>query len=969
MRIFIGVMIFVCFQTSTFAEPVLWFGDGGAGLYTPSNSSGIIHAIDGGSRLMLIWNETAQSSGENSILYQIVTLDGEYELDSPGRISPPDTPIIFGSGGTHDNLGNFFLFWKEPSVNDPHFSRVFFQKIDSNGQLVWGEEGLFLDDFNDNAFWQATIAPNNLGGCYLLTTLKSYAMDSEGGIREDWRWHGQLIEGQRGLNTIDDGEGGFWMVFNVEDDEYVWGHLDYSGARVEDQPVAGGGRAIAGYEGGLIETSTSRNPWPSFDSLGVLRIDERGQYMGGEFHHKFRVERNIGWTDDYKLPSGKIILVYGYYNVMLYDPISNSLPWGMGFRVGIRAAELFSAMELQAGMEEPNILLIFHALDPEANPAQRFYLRVVRPDGELVGNDFDHFDGFGDRASALPDGEGGFWLYGMQSYGYFERHRYLLNRFDSAGNRQFEHDIESPFEYKNGLDGTYTWFDERGVFHTLFSQYTKGIYHIGLNTDGEVVGDPDGRLVVPADSFGLEAVDPQGLTLNERVLYLYRPSHHDTLLPPRLLSFSLSGRLQWTINLDNGFPDIWGYAGMAVDPEQQTAAVLLRHRDPEDISVTKTYVVGVNLADGRRIWQRDGSFRWTEWSDRQHRIVSSGNSFYTVAWQLSDSIYVDKFDADGATDWIEPYAESSEWPIRVFDAAPDGEGGLWVGKWATVRELDSTVVWLTRIGINGERVGNDRAVYALPGQHNENYPLDTESLALITSGRNLWIVPYFSTYLGSNLGVQCLNQDGDMLLGPLGWQPQVIGRYNNSFYADGDREGGLWFFWNNQLDMEVIPRAIHLGEQGEVKLGWPAEGLVVSEQSGYLINSIHRLWDGSYSAVLAGLSPSGTSSQYRFEYIGEHDPAEVSEAEPNPSEFRLTGLYPQPFNDRLRIEFTVPSAGKMDLKLFDLQGRTVIEESFTADKIGHYSRPLQLADQTSGVYFLRLQFENYKISRKIVLLK
>jgi hypothetical protein len=87
------------------------------------------------------------------------------------------------------------------------------------------------------------------------------------------------------------------------------------------------------------------------------------------------------------------------------------------------------------------------------------------------------------------------------------------------------------------------------------------------------------------------------------------------------------------------------------------------------------------------------------------------------------------------------------------------------------------------------------------------------------------------------------------------------------------------------------------------------------------------------------------------------------------SSFELYQAYPNPFNPSTTIEFIVPNAGLVELKVFDLLGReleTLVNEHKNS---GRYSITWNATGRASGIYFYELRSgENFAVKR-VVLLK
>ena len=89
----------------------------------------------------------------------------------------------------------------------------------------------------------------------------------------------------------------------------------------------------------------------------------------------------------------------------------------------------------------------------------------------------------------------------------------------------------------------------------------------------------------------------------------------------------------------------------------------------------------------------------------------------------------------------------------------------------------------------------------------------------------------------------------------------------------------------------------------------------------------------------------------------------------HPSAFSLSTPYPNPFNSTLHIEYSLPLAGQVSLKLYDISGREVafIEGSYRT--AGEYSTVWEVGRLPSGVYLLLLDAGNSTAMAKVVLVK
>jgi polyhydroxybutyrate depolymerase len=107
-------------------------------------------------------------------------------------------------------------------------------------------------------------------------------------------------------------------------------------------------------------------------------------------------------------------------------------------------------------------------------------------------------------------------------------------------------------------------------------------------------------------------------------------------------------------------------------------------------------------------------------------------------------------------------------------------------------------------------------------------------------------------------------------------------------------------------------------------------------------------WSDSFTVIITGLTENETSI---------------------PTEYTLKQNYPNPFNPITNIEFSVPKASEVTLKVLNILGEQV--EILVSDRLsaGSYSYEWDASKLASGLYLYRLQAGNFVKTRKMVLMK
>jgi hypothetical protein len=88
-----------------------------------------------------------------------------------------------------------------------------------------------------------------------------------------------------------------------------------------------------------------------------------------------------------------------------------------------------------------------------------------------------------------------------------------------------------------------------------------------------------------------------------------------------------------------------------------------------------------------------------------------------------------------------------------------------------------------------------------------------------------------------------------------------------------------------------------------------------------------------------------------------------------PEDFRVVGPYPNPFNPETAIQFDLPQATRLNLAIYDVQGRKLVELLDGNLDAGRYTAVWNAADYPSGTYLYRLTSDLETVSGKMVLMK
>ncbi len=88
-----------------------------------------------------------------------------------------------------------------------------------------------------------------------------------------------------------------------------------------------------------------------------------------------------------------------------------------------------------------------------------------------------------------------------------------------------------------------------------------------------------------------------------------------------------------------------------------------------------------------------------------------------------------------------------------------------------------------------------------------------------------------------------------------------------------------------------------------------------------------------------------------------------------PTVYALSQNYPNPFNPTTIIKYSVPKAGLVTIKVFDVLGREVSTLVNQEKMPGNYNAEFDAGSLASGIYFYRMKAGNFVDTKKLVLLK
>jgi hypothetical protein len=88
-----------------------------------------------------------------------------------------------------------------------------------------------------------------------------------------------------------------------------------------------------------------------------------------------------------------------------------------------------------------------------------------------------------------------------------------------------------------------------------------------------------------------------------------------------------------------------------------------------------------------------------------------------------------------------------------------------------------------------------------------------------------------------------------------------------------------------------------------------------------------------------------------------------------PKDYSLSQNFPNPFNPVTKINFALPKQGFVTLKIYDIVGREVQTLVSEMKQAGYYSIDFSGSSLSSGVYFYKIQTDDFVSVKRMVLIK
>ncbi len=186
-----------------------------------------------------------------------------------------------------------------------------------------------------------------------------------------------------------------------------------------------------------------------------------------------------------------------------------------------------------------------------------------------------------------------------------------------------------------------------------------------------------------------------------------------------------------------------------------------------------------------------------------------------------------------------------------------------------------------------------------------------------------------------------------------------------SSFSAASNDGNVVLKWStatetNNQGFEIQRKMTDAGNQKSVwqKIGF-VPGFGTSSESKAYSYKDNELSSGNYIYRLKQVDFNGSFSYSR----------EVNVSVTSPVKFTLEQNYPNPFNPSTTIKYSIPQDGFVKLKIYNLLGQELITLVNSVQKSGRYEVMFDASRFASGVYYYRIETQNFTSIKKMMLIK
>ena len=181
----------------------------------------------------------------------------------------------------------------------------------------------------------------------------------------------------------------------------------------------------------------------------------------------------------------------------------------------------------------------------------------------------------------------------------------------------------------------------------------------------------------------------------------------------------------------------------------------------------------------------------------------------------------------------------------------------------------------------------------------------------------------------------------------------------------------------NQIHRELFRDTINVEDSVGIEFlrGYIINGISSGTDQFYVQMVVDTVDAGDGDYMMSGVYSDDTPPQgdapinYKTKVFFENSSNSLTSGNQIPKEYSLSQNYPNPFNPSTTIKYSLPKDGLVTMKIYDLAGREVAKLVNEVKKAGNYQVQFNASNLASGVYFYRIQSNDFVMTKRMVLIK
>ena len=207
-------------------------------------------------------------------------------------------------------------------------------------------------------------------------------------------------------------------------------------------------------------------------------------------------------------------------------------------------------------------------------------------------------------------------------------------------------------------------------------------------------------------------------------------------------------------------------------------------------------------------------------------------------------------------------------------------------------------------------------------------------------------------------------QNFDLTVNSINDVPQILNPLNDIEILEGDYQDYLYVDLSNvfiDVDIEIMD-----SDALSYNVSNSNTDVILTQTVDSLLQ-IQFLTSGESDIYIQAVDQYGESVSDTINVVVQ----EVLSADDSvfPEIYNISNIYPNPFNPIASIDLEIPISSKIDIEIYNIEGK-LIDKLFSGYlSKGYYSMKWNASELSSGVYFISMISDVGRITRKAILLK